>query len=65
VSPAPDNVEAHPLHAANNVNGIGISSIVDYQVLPLDPRVKALEGVVSDGTGLFTGGPTSPGSRSV
>ena len=43
LSPAPDNVEGHPFHAANNVNGIGISSIVDYQVLPLDARVKALQ----------------------
>jgi hypothetical protein len=39
----PDNVEGHPFHAANNVNGIGITSIVDYQVLPLDPRVQALQ----------------------
>jgi len=31
-----------PFHAANNVNGIGIASIVDHQVLPLDPRVQAL-----------------------
>jgi hypothetical protein len=38
-----DNVEGHPFHAANNVNGIGIASIVDYQVLPLDPRVQALQ----------------------
>ena len=43
LSPAPDNVEGHPFHAANNVNGIGIGSIVDYQVLPLDPRVQALQ----------------------
>jgi hypothetical protein len=43
LSPAPDNVEGHPFHAGNNVNGIGITSIVDYQVLPLDPRVRALE----------------------
>jgi hypothetical protein len=43
LSPAPDNVEGHPFHAANNVNGIGIASIVDYQQLPLDPRVQALE----------------------
>ena len=43
LSPAPDNVEGHPFHAANNVNGIGIKSIVDYQVLPLDPRVKAFQ----------------------
>jgi hypothetical protein len=43
LSPAPDNVEGHPFHRANNVNGIGITSIVDYQVLPLDPRVQALQ----------------------
>ena len=43
---APDNVEGHPFHAANNVNGIGITSIVDYQVLPLDPRVQAHPGGV-------------------
>jgi len=43
LSPAPDNVEGHPFHAANNVNGVGIGSIVDYQVLPLDPRVQALQ----------------------
>ena len=43
LSPAPDNVEGHPFHAANNVNGIGITSILDYQVLPLDPRVQALQ----------------------
>jgi hypothetical protein len=39
----PDNIEGHPFHAANNVNGIGISSIVDYQVLPLEPRIEALQ----------------------
>ena len=33
----------HPFHAANNVNDIAITSIVDYQVLPLDARVEALE----------------------
>jgi len=43
LSPAPDNVGGHPFFAANNVNGIGITSIVDYQVLPLDPRVQALQ----------------------
>jgi hypothetical protein len=43
LSPAPDHVEGHPFHAANNVNGIGIDSIVDYQVLPLDPRVQQLQ----------------------
>src|SRR5919199_5231365 len=43
LSPAPDNVEGHPFYGANNVNEIGITSIVDYQVLPLDPRVQALQ----------------------
>ena len=39
----PDNIEGHPFHAANNVNDIAIASIVDYQVLPLDPRVESLQ----------------------
>jgi len=43
LSPAPDNVEGHPFHAANNVNGISITSIEDYQVVPLDPRIQALQ----------------------
>jgi len=43
LSPAPHNVEGHPFYSANNVNGIGINSIVDYQVLPLDSRVQALQ----------------------
>lgn len=43
LSPAPDNVEGHPFFAENNVNGIGIHSILDHQVLPLDPRVQALQ----------------------
>jgi hypothetical protein len=43
LSPAPDHVEGHPFHAANNVNGIGIGSILDYQVLPLDPRIQQLQ----------------------
>ena len=43
LSPAPDNVEGHPFHAANNVNGVGINSILDYQVLPLDPRVQTIQ----------------------
>ena len=43
LSPAPDHIEGHPFHADNNVNGIGIGSIVDYQVLPLDPRVQELQ----------------------
>ncbi len=43
LSPAPDHVEGHPFHPANNVNQVGIGSIVDYQVLPLDPRVQALQ----------------------
>jgi hypothetical protein len=43
LSPAPDHVEGHPYFAANNINDIGIGSIVDYQVLPLDPRVQQLQ----------------------
>ena len=43
LSPPPDNIEGHPFHAANNVNGIGIRSILEYQVLPLAPRVQALQ----------------------
>jgi hypothetical protein len=43
LSPAPDHVEGHPFHAGSNGNGIGISSILDYQVLPLGPRVQELQ----------------------
>ncbi|MEV4319509.1 hypothetical protein [Actinocrispum sp. NPDC049592] len=43
LSPALDNVEGHPFHAANNINGVGITSILDHQVLPLDPAVQALQ----------------------
>ena len=43
LTPPPLNVEGHPFHAANNVNDIGIASINDYQVLPLDGRVQALQ----------------------
>jgi hypothetical protein len=39
----PDNIEGHPFHAANNINDVGITSIIDYQVLPLDPPVEALQ----------------------
>jgi hypothetical protein len=40
---APDNIEGHPFHAANNVSGVGIRSIDDYEVLPLDARVQAIQ----------------------
>ncbi len=43
LSPPPDNVEGHPFHLLNNINDVGITSIVDYQVLPLDPKVQALQ----------------------
>jgi hypothetical protein len=43
LGPAPDNVRGHPFHAANNVNGVELTSIVDYQVLPLAPAVQALQ----------------------
>jgi hypothetical protein len=40
---APDNVEGHAFQAANNVSRVGIASIDDCQVLPLGPRVQALQ----------------------
>ena len=43
LSPPPDHIEGHPFHALNNVNGIDIASIDDVQVLPLDPRVQAVQ----------------------
>ena len=43
LSTAPYHVEGHPFHAANNINGVGIDSIRDYQVLPLHPRVQSLQ----------------------
>ena len=39
----PDNIEGHPFWVGNNVNDIGITSILDYQVLPLDERVRSLQ----------------------
>jgi hypothetical protein len=46
---SPDHVEGHPFHAANNVNGVAIGSIVDYQVLPLDRRARAARNVHPEG----------------
>jgi hypothetical protein len=43
LSPAPDHVEGHPFHAANNVNAVSIESIVDYQVLPLGRLVQEIQ----------------------
>ena len=43
LSPAPDNVEGHPFHAGNNINGVGIESIVDYQMFSLDSNVQAFQ----------------------
>ncbi|HSL47104.1 MAG TPA: hypothetical protein VK897_26940 [Anaerolineales bacterium] len=43
LSPAPDNVEGHPFFAANNINDVAIESILDYQVLPLHPRVQGIQ----------------------
>jgi hypothetical protein len=43
LSPPPDNVEGHPFHALNNVNGISATTIDDVQVLPLDARIQAIE----------------------
>jgi hypothetical protein len=43
LSPAPDHIEGHPFQAINNINGISATSIDDLQVLPLDPRVEAIQ----------------------
>jgi hypothetical protein len=43
LSPAPDHIEGHPFHAGNNINRIAISSIVGYQVLPMAPRIQAIQ----------------------
>lgn len=43
LSPAPDNIEGHPFHVTNNVNDVRIESILDYQVLPLDPKVEEIQ----------------------
>jgi hypothetical protein len=43
LSSPPNHVEGHPFHARNNVNGVSIGSILDYQVLPLDDRVQELQ----------------------
>jgi hypothetical protein len=43
LSSPPNHVEGHPFHAGNNVNGVSIGSILDYQVLPLDDRVQELQ----------------------
>lgn len=43
LSQAPDHVEGHPFFAANNVNGVALTSINDYQVLPLDPVIQAFQ----------------------
>jgi len=43
LSPAPDNVEGHPFHAKNNINGISITSILDHQVLPLSEPIQKLQ----------------------
>src|SRR5436305_192971 len=41
LTPPPDNVLGHPFHSDNNINHITIGSIVDYQVLPINPRIQA------------------------
>ena len=43
LSPAPDNVEGHPFFGENNINDVAIKSILDYQVLPLDPHVQSIQ----------------------
>jgi hypothetical protein len=44
LSPASDNVQGHPFYAANNINQIAITSIADYQVIPLDPARQCSGG---------------------
>jgi hypothetical protein len=39
----PDNVAGHPFAAGNNTDGISITSISDYQVLPIDSRIEAIQ----------------------
>ena len=39
----PTNITGHPFHGSNNVNDVDIGSIVDYQELPLDPTIEALQ----------------------
>jgi hypothetical protein len=39
----PDHVEGHPFHALNNVNGVSVRSIRDYQTLPLEAGVRELQ----------------------
>ena len=43
LSTPPMHIEGHPFHESNNVNDVSIRSILDYQVLPLDPRIQALQ----------------------
>ena len=43
LSQAPYHIEGHPFYAANNINGITLTSLDDYQVLPLDPAVQVLQ----------------------
>ncbi|MET0801650.1 MAG: hypothetical protein ABWZ53_10835, partial [Actinomycetota bacterium] len=43
LSSAPLHIEGHPFHAMNNVSGVGIGSILDYQVMPLEARVQELQ----------------------
>jgi hypothetical protein len=39
----PTNITGHPFHGPNNVNGVDIASIRDYQELPLDPAIESLQ----------------------
>jgi hypothetical protein len=48
--PAPDQVEGHPFRAANNVNGVGIGSILDSQVLVLQPAAGPFTVTLAAGT---------------
>lgn len=43
LSPPPDQIEGHPFHGRNNINGVSAASINDLQVLPLDRRIGEIQ----------------------
>ena len=54
------HIEGHPFHASNNVNRVSIGSILDYQVLPLDPACRSSRSATSGRSWTrFTISPTS------
>lgn len=43
LSPTPDNIQGHPFHAGNNINGVDIESIADCQGWPLEEKIWQIE----------------------